>query len=238
MKYYARAVRQGPARHRLSQKEVRGGAVIHRREWHVPDVPLLPCRSGSAGRWRQAGPSGDRSGRRRLPVEVVRKERSVGVVPLVPTIYEVLEELAITVQSQLTDRLPLPFCAFNGGADVFCDLGNKCACAASPPSCCWSCSFSTPRCLTPSRMSSVLVQRVSPSIVSCSSCHNRVLCLSRMSLVLSTSLGLPLRNCACSGCFRGMQVSGAGGALELPGCTPPARGRSCPSLPAGPAPAP
>mmetsp|Transcript_10107 Transcript_10107/g.30241 ORF Transcript_10107/g.30241 Transcript_10107/m.30241 type:complete len:652 (+) Transcript_10107:260-2215(+) len=61
----------------------------------------------------------------RLPVTVIRKERSVGVVPLVPTIYEVLEELAITVQAQLSDRLPLPFCAFNGGSDVFCDLGNK-----------------------------------------------------------------------------------------------------------------
>lgn len=36
-----------------------------------------------------------------------------------------LEELAITVQAQLGERLPLPFCAFNGGADVFVDLGNK-----------------------------------------------------------------------------------------------------------------
>lgn len=61
----------------------------------------------------------------RLPVDVVRKQRSVGVVPRVHTIYEVLEELAITTQSQLRDRVPLPFCAFNGGADVFVDLGNK-----------------------------------------------------------------------------------------------------------------
>lgn len=29
------------------------------------------------------------------------------------------------MQAQLGDRLPLPFCAFNGGADVFVDLGNK-----------------------------------------------------------------------------------------------------------------
>lgn len=40
-------------------------------------------------------------------------------------VWQVLEELAITVQAQLGDRLPLPFCAFNGGADVFVDLGNK-----------------------------------------------------------------------------------------------------------------
>lgn len=36
--------------------------------------------------------------RLRLPVQVVRKERACGVIPTGPTIYEVLEELAITVQ--------------------------------------------------------------------------------------------------------------------------------------------
>lgn len=61
--------------------------------------------------------------RLRLPVEVVKKERAVGVVPTEPTIYEVLEELAITVQNQLSSRVP--FCAFNGGNDVFVDVGNK-----------------------------------------------------------------------------------------------------------------
>ena len=40
------------------------------------------------------------------------------------TVYEVLEELAITVQRHLVDA-PLPFCAFNGGSDVFVDVGNK-----------------------------------------------------------------------------------------------------------------
>eukprot|EP00887_Chlorella_sp_A99_P006869 scaffold2.g6869.t1 len=61
--------------------------------------------------------------RLRLPVEVLRKERAVGVLPQAPTIYEVLEELAIAVQNQLVS--PLPFCAFNGGNDVFVDVGNK-----------------------------------------------------------------------------------------------------------------
>ena len=32
------------------------------------------------------------------PAQAVRKERAVGVVPAVPTVYEVLEELAITAQ--------------------------------------------------------------------------------------------------------------------------------------------
>ncbi|BDA49790.1 IMP-specific 5'-nucleotidase 1 [Coccomyxa sp. Obi] len=62
--------------------------------------------------------------RLRLPVTVVRKERAVGVVPQVPTVYEVLEEMAITVQHVLLDS-PTPFCAFNGGNDVFVDVGNK-----------------------------------------------------------------------------------------------------------------
>lgn len=65
--------------------------------------------------------------RLRLPVSVVRKERAVGVVPSAPTIYEVLEELALTVHAGLlAGPTPnLPFCAFNGGNDVFVDVGNK-----------------------------------------------------------------------------------------------------------------
>jgi IMP and pyridine-specific 5'-nucleotidase len=65
----------------------------------------------------------DGAARLKLPVTVVRKERAVGVVPTVPTIYEVLEELAISVQAQLESHMP--FCAFNGGNDVFVDVGNK-----------------------------------------------------------------------------------------------------------------
>lgn len=62
--------------------------------------------------------------RLRIPIEIVRKPRAVGAVPREPTIYEVLEELALTVQVQLMGSR-LPFCAFNGGNDVFVDVGNK-----------------------------------------------------------------------------------------------------------------
>jgi hypothetical protein len=48
----------------------------------------------------------------------------VGILPTCDTLYEVLEDLAITVDSQLVDT-PVPFCAFNGGGDVFVDIGNK-----------------------------------------------------------------------------------------------------------------
>lgn len=57
-------------------------------------------------------------------VQVVRKERAVGIVPTCATLYEVLEDLAISVDYQLTDAA-VPFCAFNGGGDVFVDIGNK-----------------------------------------------------------------------------------------------------------------
>jgi hypothetical protein len=44
------------------------------------------------------------------------------VVSIMP-IAQVLEELAISVQQNLISKLP--FCAFNGGNDVFVDVGNK-----------------------------------------------------------------------------------------------------------------
>ncbi|KAK3267486.1 hypothetical protein CYMTET_23958 [Cymbomonas tetramitiformis] len=36
---------------------------------------------------------------------------------------QALEEIALTVQEQI--ETDLPFCAFNGGGDVFVDVGNK-----------------------------------------------------------------------------------------------------------------
>ncbi|KAG0602812.1 hypothetical protein M758_10G043100 [Ceratodon purpureus] len=62
--------------------------------------------------------------RLRVPIDIIRKPRAVGAVPKDPTIYEVLEEMALTVQVQLMQS-GLPFCAFNGGNDVFVDVGNK-----------------------------------------------------------------------------------------------------------------
>lgn len=48
----------------------------------------------------------------------------MGVVPARPVVYEVLEDMAITVALSLLET-QVPFCAFNGGADVFVDIGNK-----------------------------------------------------------------------------------------------------------------
>ncbi|QDZ19118.1 IMP-specific 5'-nucleotidase [Chloropicon primus] len=60
-----------------------------------------------------------------VEVNLVRKERAVGVSPVNPSVYEVLEELALTAQYELQGVSSVPFCAFNGGADCFVDVGNK-----------------------------------------------------------------------------------------------------------------
>ena len=62
--------------------------------------------------------------RLKVPVQLVRKPRACGVVPTGSVIYETLEEVALAVQASLADSA-LPFCAFNGGNDVFVDVGNK-----------------------------------------------------------------------------------------------------------------
>ncbi|KAF9890477.1 IMP 5'-nucleotidase [Aspergillus nanangensis] len=65
-----------------------------------------------------------------LPVAVLRKDRAVGVYPLNGSkiAREQLEETVLVVQntverSSVGSRLP--FCAFNGGNDVFVDIGDK-----------------------------------------------------------------------------------------------------------------
>lgn len=65
-----------------------------------------------------------------LPATIIRKDRGVGIVPLPGRkIYrELLEEIVLTAQAKL-DASPaakrLQFCAFNGGSDVWIDIGDK-----------------------------------------------------------------------------------------------------------------
>lgn len=66
-----------------------------------------------------------------LRATVLRKERAVGIIPLEPGFKferEQLEEAVLVAQktlelSEVGRRLP--FCAFNGGNDVFVDIGDK-----------------------------------------------------------------------------------------------------------------
>lgn len=61
---------------------------------------------------------------------VIRKKRSVGLIPrnlseIIPR--EALDESVLCVQEELehSTMIHLPFCAFNGGRDVWVDVGNK-----------------------------------------------------------------------------------------------------------------
>ncbi|EER28523.1 IMP-specific 5'-nucleotidase family protein [Coccidioides posadasii C735 delta SOWgp] len=65
-----------------------------------------------------------------LPASILRKERAVGIYPLQghKMHREQLEETVLVAQ-QRVETSPvgrrLPFCAFNGGSDVFVDIGDK-----------------------------------------------------------------------------------------------------------------
>ncbi|KAK5169641.1 IMP 5'-nucleotidase [Saxophila tyrrhenica] len=66
----------------------------------------------------------------RLPVKVLRKERAVGIYPEkgVRLSREQLEETVLVVQRvlEMSDAgKRIPFCAFNGGNDIFVDIGDK-----------------------------------------------------------------------------------------------------------------
>ncbi|KAK3705374.1 IMP 5'-nucleotidase [Vermiconidia calcicola] len=65
-----------------------------------------------------------------LPVSVLRKERAVGIYPDkgVRLTREQLEETVLVVQRvlEMSDAgKRIPFCAFNGGNDIFVDIGDK-----------------------------------------------------------------------------------------------------------------
>jgi len=66
----------------------------------------------------------DTASRLRMDAQLLRKGRAVGLIPTTSTIYEVLEEITLACQFQLVED-KIPFCAFNGGNDVFVDVGNK-----------------------------------------------------------------------------------------------------------------
>jgi hypothetical protein len=94
-------------RRRASRSEPRGAAGLRRPTLSLnpppPDTPAPAARRQTL--------LAEGAARLMLPVQVIRKTRSVGVVPVGQTIYEVLEDLAITVQNNLASSLP--FCAFN-----------------------------------------------------------------------------------------------------------------------------
>ncbi|KAJ1659527.1 IMP 5'-nucleotidase [Dispira simplex] len=69
----------------------------------------------------------------KLNAKVLRKPKAVGLVPFSPLNREQLDECALSTQQCLLqynrvstpDQGRIPFCAFNGGSDVWVDIGNK-----------------------------------------------------------------------------------------------------------------
>ncbi|KAK1928815.1 IMP-specific 5'-nucleotidase 1 [Phytophthora citrophthora] len=61
-----------------------------------------------------------------LPAKILRKERAVGIINTSEKriLYENLEEISLTLQHELRN-FRVPFCAFNGGNDVWVDIGHK-----------------------------------------------------------------------------------------------------------------
>jgi IMP and pyridine-specific 5'-nucleotidase len=65
----------------------------------------------------------------RIRGRVIRKKRSVGLIPIskrsIPR--EALDETVLGTKEKLDEhtKVKLPFCAFNGGSDVWVDVGNK-----------------------------------------------------------------------------------------------------------------
>lgn len=65
-----------------------------------------------------------------LPATIIRKSRGVGIVPLPgqKICRELLEEIVLTAQKKLDASEAgkrIHFCAFNGGSDVWVDIGDK-----------------------------------------------------------------------------------------------------------------
>ncbi|KAK3808770.1 MAG: IMP-specific 5'-nucleotidase [Benniella sp.] len=71
----------------------------------------------------------------KLKATILRKSRAVGIVPLIGAkiAREQLDECVLSTQQRLLEyqqmsgpsKVAIPFCAFNGGNDVFVDIGNK-----------------------------------------------------------------------------------------------------------------
>ncbi|KUF93526.1 IMP-specific 5'-nucleotidase 1 [Phytophthora nicotianae] len=61
-----------------------------------------------------------------LSARILRKERAIGIINTSKKriLYENLEEISLTLQHELR-HFRVPFCAFNGGNDVWVDIGHK-----------------------------------------------------------------------------------------------------------------
>ncbi|KAL7271345.1 IMP 5'-nucleotidase [Rhizina undulata] len=98
-------------------------ALDEMRDWSEEDIQQLLDIAETALR--------DSVTTMKLKADIMRKERAVGIIPAVSEHKferEQLEEAVLAVQKTLelsNVGRRLPFCAFNGGNDVFVDIGDK-----------------------------------------------------------------------------------------------------------------
>ena len=106
---------------------------VPRGEWLTPEMAAWPAADITALLDTAEAALRDCVATLRLPASVMRKDRAVGIVPSDPATRiarESLEETVLVVQKVL-ELSPagragsVPFCAFNGGRDVFVDIGDK-----------------------------------------------------------------------------------------------------------------
>lgn len=103
---------------------------VAKEDWQLPDMQSWTEDNVKALLDVAEGALRDCIDAMNMPVSVLRKERAVGIFPPkgVRLAREQLEETVLVVQrivenSQAGKRIP--FCAFNGGNDVFVDIGDK-----------------------------------------------------------------------------------------------------------------
>lgn len=112
----------GASPHRLS--------IVEREEWALPEM-----RDWHPHLIRELLDLGERALKKcvatmELDAHIIRKDRAVGIIPAPGKKFarEQLEETVLVTQKML-EASPigklLPFCAFNGGNDVFVDIGDK-----------------------------------------------------------------------------------------------------------------
>ena len=106
---------------------------VPREQWLTPEMATWPLADITALLDTAEAALRDCVDALRLPASVMRKDRAVGIIPSHPgtcIARESLEETVLVVQKVL-ELSPagragrVPFCAFNGGRDVFVDIGDK-----------------------------------------------------------------------------------------------------------------
>eukprot|EP00854_Cymbomonas_tetramitiformis_P008995 gene8995-10658_t len=113
---YVEARKEAPGRLRLAFVPDADWKTDVLKEWDGDDITAMLDKTSKA--------LAEATQRLQLPVDTIRKERAIGIIPREPTTVEVLEEVVLSVHYELNDS-SIPFTAFNSKDDVWLDIGSK-----------------------------------------------------------------------------------------------------------------